>query len=230
MDKTDNRILKLLGEKPSYPSEISKKLGILRTTINYRLSRLSEAGLVKKTIMGRKSIWKPIYKNEHNKNRYRVYKDTDITQAYKQILTLPRHTQIFCIQGSEAAKNQFIKLPALFIKEAHRVFKRKGIVMRGISNQKCLGFFDCLNKDMIQSHIGRTQGIKMFSDDKFLSSGEIFSTEKFLLLSNLKSRFVIVFKDEEITTIVNNALKIMFDLLDNHKSFDLNNYLSSKSN
>lgn len=228
IDEIDNKIIKLLDEKPLHPSEISRKLGILRTTIQYRLNRLHRAGLAKKTIKGRKSIWQPIYKNAHNKNHYRVYRGADIVRAYQQFLSLPRHTFILGVQGSEAARNEFNNLPPLFIKEAHKVFKRKGIIMKGISNEKCLGLFDELNKDMIKSHIGRTQGLKIFSDDKFLASGEIMSTEKLLLLSNPKSKFALVIKDEGITKIVNDTLKIIFGLLDDSKTFDLNRYLKTK--
>lgn len=228
VDDLDNRILKLLGKEPVHPSEISRKLGVLRTTIHYRLNRLYHAGLAKKTISGRKSIWHPIYKHTHNKNQYRVYKGRDIIQAYKQLLILPRQTVILSIQGSDAGKSQFDNLPPLFIKEAHRILKRKGIVMKGISNEKSLGVFDKLSGDMIKSHIGRAQGLKMFSDDRFLAPGEVMSTENFLLLSNPKSQFVLVLKDKGVTKIVNDTLKVLFELLDGDKTFDLNRYLKTK--
>jgi len=224
----DNKILKLLGKEPSYPSEISRKVGVLRTTVQYRLKRLDNAGLVKKTVRGRKSIWQPIYKNTHNKNHYRVYSGRDIIQAYKQLLILPRQTIILAIQGADAAKSGFYNLPPLFIKEAHKILKRRGIIMRGILNQKSLGVFDKLSGDMIKSHIGRAQGLKMFSDDKFLASGEVMSTEKLLLLSNPKSNFALVIKDKGVTKIVNDTLKVLFELLDGDKTFDLNRYLETK--
>lgn len=229
LDKIDGKILKLLGKQSLHSSEISRKLGILRTTIQYRLNRLYKAGLTKKIIKGRLSIWKPIYKSTHNKNHYRIYKGIDIIHAYKQLLTLPRQTLILAVQGSEAAKNEFDNLPPLFIKEAHRIFKRKEIFMRGLSNERCLGVFDKLDKDMIRSHIGRAQGLKIFADDKFLVSGEIMSTEKLLLLLNPKSKVALVIKDKGLTKIVNDTLKIVFEVLDDNKSFDLNNYLYQKS-
>ena len=100
--------------------------------------------------------------------------------------------------------------------------------MRGILNQKSLGVFDKLSGDMIKSHIGRAQGLKMFSDDKFLASGEVMSTEKLLLLSNPKSNFALVIKDKGVTKIVNDTLKVLFELLDGDKTFDLNRYLETK--
>ena len=68
----------------------------------------------------------------------------------------------------------------------------------------------------------------MFSDDKFLALGEIMSTESFLLLSNPKSQFVLIIKDKGVTKIVNDTLKVLFELLDGVKAFDLNRYLKTK--
>lgn len=228
IDALDNRILKLLGKEPVHPSEISRRLGVLRTTIHYRLNRLYHSGLAKKTTRGRKSIWQPIYKNTHNKNHYRVYRNRDIIQAYKQLLNLPRQTVILAVQGRDSAKGEFDNLPPLFIKEAHKILKRKGIIMKGISNEKSLELFNKLSEDMVKSHIGRAQGLKMFSDDRFLASGEVMSAEKFLLLSNPKSQFVLVVKDKGITKIINDTLKVLFELLDGEKTFDLNHYLRTK--
>jgi DNA-binding transcriptional ArsR family regulator len=228
IDSLDSKILKIIGTEPMYPSEISRRLGVLRTTIQYRLGRLSDSGLVKKNIEGRKSIWQPVYKNDHNKNHYRVYKDKEIVQAYNQLLNLPKQTTILSIQGSDAAKSEFDNLPTLFIKEAHRVFKRRGIVMKGISNKKALGHFDKLNKDMIKSHIGRSQGLKIFSNDSFIAPGEIMSTENFLLLANPRAKFALVIKDKGVTKIVNDTLRLVFDLLDGEKFFDLNGWLRGR--
>lgn len=227
-DDLDNKILKLLGKEPLHPSEISRRLGVLRTTVHYRLNKLHHSGLAKKTTRGRKSIWRPVYKNTHNKNQYRVYRDKDIIQAYKQLLTLPRQTIILAVQGSDAAKSEFDNLPPLFIKEAHKTFKRKGIIMKGLSNEKLLEHFDKLSKEMINSHIGRPQGLKIFSDNKFLAPGEVMSTENFLLLSNPKSQFVLVVKDKGVAKIVNDTLKVLFEFLDGNKTFDLNHYLKTK--
>lgn len=229
IDNLDNRILKLLGKEPVHPSEISRRLGVLRTTIHYRLNKLDRLGFAKKTINGRKSIWRPIYKNTHNKNHYRVYRGKDIIQAYQQLLNLPRQTIILAVQGRDAVKSEFDNLPPLFIKEAHKILKRKEIIMKGISNEKSLELFNKLSGDMVKSHIGRAQGLKMFSDDKFLASGEVMSTEKFLLLSNPKSQFVLVIKNKGVTKIINDTFKVLFELLDKKKTFDLNYYLKTRS-
>ncbi len=228
MDNLDNKILVLLGREAIYPSEISRKLGILRTTIQYRLSRLHRAGLVEKNIIGRKSLWRPVFRNTHNKNHYRIYKGGDIVQAYRQLLNLPSQSTILAVQGTGAAKSEFDNLPLLFIKEAHKILKRKGIIMKGISNEKSVKLFDNLNADIVRSHIGRPQGLKVFSDEKFTASGELMSTAEFLLLSNPKTKVALVIKDVGVTKIVNDAMKLLFELMEGSKNFDLNSYLKSK--
>ncbi len=228
MDVTDTRIVRLLGDAPAHPSEISRRLGFSRTTVHYRLARLARAGLAKKTIIGRKSVWSTAYPSRHNKNHYRAYAGDDIVQAYVQLLTLPRGTVVLAVQGADAAKGEFAFLPKAFIRDAHAAFKRRGIAMRGVSNEKVLKIFDALDSDMIRSHIGRPQGLKIFSDGKFLASGEIMSTERMLLLVNPTSRLAVVIKDKGIAKIANDLLSALFELLDGDKSFDLNRYLKEK--
>ena len=228
MDTADAKILRLLGDAPVHPSEISRRLGLVRTTVQYRLARLARAGLAEKAIVGRKSVWRATYPNGHNKNHYRAYVGDEILQAYAQLLTLPRGTVVLSVQGEGAAKGEFASLPKAFIREAHAAFKRRGIVMLGVSNEKVLALFDTLDSDMIRSHIGRPQGLKIFSDGKFLASGEIMSTEHLLILANPTSRLAIVIKDKGIAKIVNDLLAAFFDLLDADKSFDLNRYLKAR--
>jgi len=81
---------------------------------------------------------------------------------------------------------------------------------------------------MIKSHIGRSQGLKIFSNDSFIAPGEIMSTESFLLLANPKSKFALVIKDKGVTKIVNDTLRLVFDLLDGEKFFDLNGWLRGR--
>lgn len=227
LDNLDNKILKLLGEEPAHTSELSRKTGVLRTTVQYRLNRLLRAGLVRKNKKGVASVWQPVYRNPHNKSLCQIYRGKDIIYAYEQLLSLPSQTLIFSIQGSSAARGEFKKLPSAFIKKAHRVFKRKMLVMKGASNKKALEGFNDINKTLIKSHVGRPQGIKMFFGNEFTAPGELMSTEKFLLLANPEQDFAVVIKDKGITKVINDTMKIFFDALGDEKTFDLNYYLKN---
>lgn len=228
-DKLDEKILDLLGKEPSYPSVISRDLGVLRTVIQYRLKRLSKAGLIEKRVEGRRSVWSPIYMKEHNKNLYRLYKGREITQAYKHFFDLPHQSIVFAIQGSEAVKSEFKNLPELFIKEAHKKQRSKGIIIKGILSKKALSVFKNLSTTMLKSHIGRTTGVKTYDDEKFSGSGEIMSTPKMLLLANPQKRLAFIIKDPEITKIINEMFKTLFDLLEGNKNTDLNQLLKTYS-
>ena len=228
LDNLDNKILGLIGKQGLHPSEISRKIGALRTTIQYRLKRFERSGFAVKRSEGRKTVWSAVFRREHNKSRFRVYKGKDIIHAYGQLLSLPVGTTILSVQGSQAARGEFISLPPLFIKEAHRVFKRKNIILKGMTNEKALSVFKGLDESLIQSHIGRTLGVRLFRDNHFLGTGEIMSTEKFLLLSNPIVGQAVVVKDGGIASVVYDVLDLVFEILDGRNTFDLNDYLRTK--
>lgn len=227
-DELDNKILTLIGKQEVHPSEIARSLGVLRTTVQYRLKKIEKLRLAKKRKEGRKTLWRAVVRQEHNKNHFRVYKDKEFVQAYRQMLSVPAGTTILAIQGSRAAKGEFSSLPTSFIKEAHRVFKRKGVILRGVMHEQSLRVFSDLDESLFKSHIGRTLGIKLFRDNHFLGPGEIMSTKKLLLLSNPVAKQVIVIKDRGIAEIVYDILDLVFEILDGRNTFDLNNYLRNK--
>ena len=107
MIKIDKTILKFLDKKPSYPSEIARKINLSRTTIQYRLSKLQNLGLVKKTIKGKKSMWSLKVTPFNSKKLFQIYKGKDFVNVYNRSLTLPKNSTIFGIQGSMAAQNNF---------------------------------------------------------------------------------------------------------------------------
>lgn len=225
----DSKILNLLGKKPSYPSSIAKDLGFLRTSINYHLTNLEKNKLIKKEKIGRKTIYSIVYEKKGSKDLYKLYTGKDgLIQAYYQIFKLPKKSIILVIQGSESAKDELLNLPSNLIKESHKIVKKKNLIMKGISNKKILESLDSMKKDMMASHIGRTQSFRIVSDSKFLSSAEIFSTNKFILLSNPKNKKALIIKDKEIVKIINDTLSFIFEFMENYKTFDINNYLKNK--
>lgn len=227
-DKLDNKILTFIRDQESYPSEMARELGVLRTTIQYRLKKMEKSGLAKKRTSGKKTLWSIVIRQERNKSHFKIYKGDDVVQAYGQFLSLPAETSIFAIQGSRAAKGEFVVLPDQFIKEVHRVFKRKRFVLRGITNEQTLHAFIGLEESMIRSHVGRTLGMKLFRDNHFLGSGEVMSTKKMLLLSNPVAKRVVLIKNKGITEIVYDILDLVFEILDGSNTFDLNNFLRGK--
>ena len=149
-----------------------------------------------------------------------------MVSAYNHFLNLPKETVILCVQGAGAAKGEFYGLPSPFIRIAHRVFKKKKIIIKGVINKKILEIFNILDKETIKSHIGRGIGIKIAIQDKLLlGPGEIMATPKFVLFGNPEAKRVIIIKDKSIAEIIYETLEIIFDALEEKGSFDLNQYL-----
>lgn len=225
MDSIDKQILDFLDQKPSHPSELARKSALSRTTIQYRLARLADLGYVQKSIVGKKSIWKSLYHKEKGKGYFKIYRDREIISAYAELLNLPRHSTILAIQGRQAAKMQFKHLPGSFLEQAHQVFKKKGIIIKGAMNREALRSFETLDETIMKSHVGRTLGVKVLDNNLFLGSGEIMSSKNILLLSNPATERATVIKDRGITEIVYETLSLIFESLGHIRSFDLNDYL-----
>lgn len=229
IDSLDRAVLSLLDRGSEHTSEIARRLKTGRTSVLYRLNRLQRGGFVRKTVRGRKTEWSRIYTSEHNKNRIRIYAGRDIVQAYTQFLSLPRHSTILCIQGAEAARGEFRNVPASFMHIINRVYKRKKFILKGISHEQALRAFEKAPPSVIQSHIGRTLGLRLFSGDLFLGGGEIISSEKYLLISNPSSQIAVIIKDKGIVQVMYETLWVLLEYMDGGKNFDLNQYLINRT-
>ncbi len=225
MIKIDKTILKFLDKKPSYPSEIARKINLSRTTIQYRLSKLQNLGLVKKTIKGKKSMWSLKVTPFNSKKLFQIYKGKDFVNVYNRSLTLPKNSTIFGIQGSMAAQNNFKNFYKTFIKNNHRISKKRRFILKVIINKKALEALEKVERSLIESHLGRTLGVKMFSNDSFNGYGEIISTKKFITFANQKNKKAIIITDKEIVKIFYEMMNLLFESLSNKSSFNLNSYI-----
>lgn len=225
LDKKDNEILDLIWKKPLHTSELARQLGIKRTTLTYRLQRFVKSGFVESTTSGRKSLYSPKFNKTGAKNHFQIFKGREIASAYREFFDLPKNSIILSVQGSGAANAEMRNLPRSFITEAHRVFKKKGIILKGFSNEKAFKAFEKIEKPLIKSHIGRSLGIKVFNNNLFTCKGEIMVASKLLLLGNPEAKKVILIKDKEIVQVVYDVLTLLFELLEDTSTFDLNSYL-----
>lgn len=226
MNQNDKKILKTIETKPKHTSLISRITNISRTSVQYRLKKMEKEHLVKYYKNGKKTMWAPVFKLDHNKNYFKVYKGIFMYQAYAQLFKLPKNSILFTVQGAEGAKELYSILPDAFIKQAHKNFKKRGFIIKGLINENLLNIFNQMKKTTVRSHQGRTMGLKTFSGKIFSGHGEIISNSHLLLLSNPKKEQILVIKDREITRIIYEILELNFNLFEGQKSFDLNNYLN----
>jgi len=226
LSPADRKILTSLKQGSLHPSEIARRTGISRTTAAYRLQKLSRLGLTTKKVAGRKSIWDRSFIRTGKGDGVQIYTGEEFRHAYEHLFSLPGKSVIFCAQGDRSAICDTEVLGEHFIKQAHKIFKRKQLIMRGIGNQKVLRFFDSLNPDYVKSHIGRTTGVKVFSGNILLGTGEIMFTRKFLIFSNPAKQFALVITDKEIVNLAFDTISILFDSIGEMKTFDINDYLT----
>jgi DNA-binding Lrp family transcriptional regulator len=227
-DAIDDKILRLLTHSPLHPSELARKSDLHRTTINYRLQRLEKRNLIKHTTQGRKTIYSLDFKKAEKQNARKYvqeYSGENIIKAYRELLTVPRNSIILSAQGSGAVAGELTRLPHGFINEAHRIFKRKKILLKGFSNKKSLAAFDHISKELIRSHIGRSLGIKILDKDIFTGNGEILAAKNLFVLANPGAKKAIVVKEKEIARTLYDLMSVLFEFLEKTPGFDLNTYL-----
>ena len=229
MDIVDEKIMDSLKENPAHPSILAKKLSLPRTTICYRLSRLAKHKIVSMKTNGRKSLWHLSASVPLSGGSITIYRGKDIEGAYTQLLTLPKGSIIMSIQCGGAVHGEIMSLSKSFIQKAHDVFKKKQIMLKGISNESAIRHLKNLNQRLIKSHIGRSVGLKLVSNKLFMSDGEIFVTDKFALISNPAQQIAIICKDDGIINAIKDTCTMLYDLLEDTKSFDINQYFKDLS-
>lgn len=227
LDACDKKILSQLKKEAGYPSILAKQIGISRTTLTYRLIRLRKLGVVNRSIVGRKSVYELNFSEPDSKQSIKIYSGKEILNAYWKLTRLPKESLILQVQGRDAAKSAFENLPDYFIKKIHLAFKRRKMILKCLSNQESLTNFDSISKSLVESHIGRTFGVKILSN-KFFADGEIISADKLLLLTNPGKSKAIIIKDKGISKIVHDLLKLAFELLDSDPAFNLGAFLKNK--
>lgn len=78
---------------------------------------------------------------------------------------------------------------------------------------------------MIKSHLDRTIGVKMFTNNSFIGYGEIISTKKFFSFANQKKKRAIVITDKEMVEIFYETIALLFESLSDKSSFNFNSYI-----
>lgn len=224
LDKIDTIILNKLRKEPLHPSELSRMTKLPRTTIAYRLKRLKKQKIVVAKTQGRKVVWHISFKPKNN-NAYKEYSGDDFEKAYVECLKIRPNSIILSVQGARAASNEVKNVSRSLVFKFHERFKKKNIIFKSISNTKLLSVFKEIDSQFVQSHIGRTGGLKLFKNDLFLGDGEIAVCKEFVLIANPKSKTAVVLKEKELVMIFYQTLALLFDSLDEIRNLNLNEYL-----
>jgi DNA-binding transcriptional ArsR family regulator len=232
--KIDKDIVRVLETDELSATSIARRSRYGRTTINYRLRKLQSARMVSRSKVVGKEVFYVLNKKAANSAResrlIEVFDGPQLVQAYKYLTEAPRQSVIYCIQGAGAIRNAFKILPAGLIKTTHHGYKRKNIILKGFANKQALSTMKELDEEMIQSHIGRTVGLKLVDGDILLGSCELFCLQSVILMVNTAKRRVIVIKDKEIASLLYEILSMLYDVSNDIQVFSLNDYLKKLIN
>lgn len=232
LKKIDAKVIKSIGVGHLSAVQIANKIGCGKTTVQYSLQKLFAARLVNRSNGRGREILYSLNKKTVNEAResrlIEVYSGKNLLQAYNSFLKLPKHSTIYSIQGLGAVNSIFKVLPADFIKKVHASYRRKGIILKGFSNERILGPINSIPKGMLESHIGRATGLKLIAGGDFLGPCEVFSTKYFLFLCNVSKKRALVIKDKDIAGLIHEVLRVSYESFEGTKTFDLNEYFRQR--
>jgi hypothetical protein len=213
----DDRIMDALGEKPRGVSELARKLGEGRTTIAYRLKKLHEGGEAHQAKRGKynAAVWELCYRPERTRAKIQVFSDRAWVRAYASLFSLPSGSVIYTVQGKQALYDGFRAIPREFIIRTRRMYKRKGIVIKGVINRNYLPVFNSIDNEMIAAHAdGGGLGARTVASKKFAGAGELIATKECAIFTHPGKRRSILIKDEAMVEAFYEAMEELFDLME----------------
>lgn len=224
----DKKIIQALGASRLNANSLSMRTGVGKTTIQYRLSKMLEFGLIHRFFVSDRKILYGVNKKAVNEARssniIEVFSGVHAIQAYRDFLEAPRQSTIYSIQGTEAIERLVKSLPHGFVEGAHSRQRRKNILLKGFVNENIKSFIKSWPAEMVKSHVGRTVGLKMV-DGKILSGPcEILCTDSVIMLHNTEKNRVVVIKDKEISRFIYEIIGFLYDNL-RIPVFPLNEFL-----
>lgn len=131
--------------------EIESDFRMSRTKVTYTLSKLCDRGLIYKTIVGKKYV-------------YRVRKD--LTDQSPEILSIvevmykirtAKHTKLYGIQSDGAVAHlvKAMEMDSLNFEKVHRVQKQRSVIIEALISKKSLKLIQEISPRLKKSHSGR---------------------------------------------------------------------------
>lgn len=229
MNAIDRKIIQSLGVKGKTAQYISQKTGIGKTTVVYRLQKMVTSRLVRKeTLSPRKILYFVNAKSVNEARDSRLYEEFSKSQmilAYRHLADLPKHSVIYGVQSVLAAKKSLEKFPKETIQQFHDLYKKKGLVLKGISNSKVAEVFSQVSYTLRTSHSGRTVAAKLISGDIFMGPCEVLSSRDFFIISNFQNMRSIVVKDHLVANFVYEIFALLFNVCPAERMFRIEDVL-----
>lgn len=230
----DKQVLKTIATKQLTVSEIARKTGFGRTTLNYRLKLLLKEKLISRSkIVGRRVFYSVNKKavNEARESRLiEVFNGSNIVQAYKYFFEVPKNTFVYGVQGFDAIRKIIKTLPVDFLKNAHKKQKNRSVILKGFINKRALSILEDVSLEINQSHSGRTVGVKLVEGNVFMGPCEILCSQTTFLINDTAKKRALVLREKAITIFLYEIFSVFYDNSENVQVFKMNDYWDSLIN
>ena len=226
LDALDTKIYLQLQKGAQNIAALALAVGVGRTTVRYRLERLRKSERVRSTRRGRDTLWE-LSKIQYRDHRLvRVYRRGDIVHVLDRIVSLPKHTIIFAVQGLDAAGKELEWIPLPVLKKYHQGLRRKQIKILGCLPQQAFETLLSSSTDILLSHLGRSGGSHaIISPQYFQGSCSIIVSSEFIVLLNAGRQRALLISDRQLAQIMYESYMMFFNIIserDNPKSVDVN--------
>lgn len=147
-----------------------------------------------------------------------------IKKAYEAIFKLNASERAYIIEGSRSTEAKVKVLRKGYILEWQNAFKKRGIILEAIIGERSLKVLDTVDKEVLQSHIGRMVIASILPDVLMNFDADIIS---------FKDTVVIIIVSKDIAVFIHNheiaeAFKSLFLIAEQvGKKIDLNTYVKN---
>lgn len=225
----DKKIVKALGASRLNAYSLSQKIGLGKTTVQYRLNKMAKFGLIERFVISDRKITYGTTKkatNEiHDSRLVEVFTGANVTKAYESFIESRRQSSIYSVQGTSAIQLLLKDLPNKFVKEAHARYKHKSILIKGFINENAKAIIQNMRSDIVKSHTGRTVGLKLLNGNILRGDDEILCSKSAVMFHNARKRRAIVIKDRGISEFIYEILDFSYNEY-NVPIFPLNDFLA----
>lgn len=245
-DDNVNKVFEIIKKNGSIrPTDIAKKTGVKRTSVNYILLKLKGRGIVEKIKLAGHYEWKKSNNRKIENQIDSLYEflgvsfsdktisvpgdmgvmvakgKSNVLNEYLKLLEEDKNRRIFAIQGNKSvmASESFGNFNLSIIQ---RKIKKNKIIIEGILGESTLDYLKTIDKNLLNEYRNRLV-VPYIIDDNFIDFDmDIFISKDRVMMINFEKSLAVVIKNENIYTAILNMFKVMRLT---SKKIDLNAYI-----
>lgn len=235
-------------EKSVLITKLADTTALPRTTVSFLLKKLKQRGLIEQIKIKQHKEWQIKSLEEVSQKLQQIYfkfnntkdilgnivsENMEITafsgrknlkKAYRNILTAGKNNRVFVIQNNLSAKASLEKIEWNYIANLHKDFRKKGIIMEGLMNDKTFKIFESFSASQIKSHLDRLIVLYIIPDEYLdFELDVIFFADKIYFIDVVDEKIIFVKNRQLVKTFKN-----LFYLAESFgRKVNLNEYLNN---